>query len=256
MPLPVTFATLAGGNEPLSLIDTQFAAVAALGSIPCAAAGANSIALTPFSNTPTVSSYPDLAPSFVFAAALNSTGAVTASVSGVGSRNVYKWNGLTQCGAGDIIAGLVYRLTPLQALNSGLGGFVCDAIGVNNNVAELPFIISGGGSAITTGVKGFMPIPFAATITGWSIIGDQSGSISIDILRANNAVPVTSIVGGGTKPNLTAAQFAGNTAPSGWTSTALAAQDYLGFSVASAATSPRAPPSPRTPTPGSFSRRT
>jgi hypothetical protein len=235
MTLPVTFATLAGGNEPLALLDTQFAAVAALGAIPCSASGASTIALTPFANTPTIISYPDLQPSFVFVAALTSTGAVTANA-GAGSRNVYKWNGLVQCGAGDLIAGNTYRLTPLLALNGGLGGFVCDAIGVNNNVAELPFIITGGGVAVTTGAKGFIPVPWAATITGWSIIADQSGSITIDILRNNNAIPVASIVGGGTKPTLAAAQFAGNTVPVGWTSTALVAQDYLGFTVSTVAT--------------------
>src|ERR1700719_4972351 len=124
MALPVTFATLSGGNEPLSLIDTQFAAVASLGSIPCAAAGQNTIALTPFSGTPTVSSYPDLAPSFVFAAAQTSTGSVTINANLVGARNAYKWNGFQPCGALDIVAGLVYRATPLQALNSGSGGVV------------------------------------------------------------------------------------------------------------------------------------
>lgn len=236
MPLPTTFATLAGGNQPLSLLDTQFAAVAALGAIPCTCAGTNTLALTPNANTPTVSSYPDLQPSFVFVAAQTSTGAVTINVAGVGARNAYKWNGQQACGAGDIIIGNVYRATPLLALNSGLGGFVVDAIGVNNNVAELAFIISGGGSAITTGAKGFIEIPWAATISAWSVIADQSGSITIDILRANNAVPSSSIVGGGTKPTLSSAQFAGNTAPAGWTSTVLAAQDYLGFNVSTAAT--------------------
>src|SRR5580704_9584535 len=144
MALPVTFATLSGGNQPLSLLDTQFAAVAALGSIPCAAAGQNVISLTPFTNTPTIASYPDLAPSFVFAAAQTSNGSVTINAALVGARNAYKWNGSVQCGNGDIIAGNVYRATPLQALNVGAGGFVVDAIGANNNVAELPFIISGG----------------------------------------------------------------------------------------------------------------
>src|ERR1700730_16868528 len=129
MALPVTFATLSGGNQPLALLDTQFAAVASLGSIPCAAAGQNTIALTPFTNTPTVSSYPDLAPSFVFAAAQTSTGAVTINAALVGARNAYKWNGSVQCGAGDIIAGNVYRATPLAALNSGSGGGVFVAVG-------------------------------------------------------------------------------------------------------------------------------
>src|SRR5229473_5338821 len=236
MPLPVTFATLTGGNDPLTLFDTQFAAVAALGSIPCAAAGQNSIALSPLSNAPTISSYPDLAPSFVFAAAQTSNGSVTINVNLAGARNAYKWNGQQLCGAGDIIAGNVYRATPLAALNGGLGGFVVDAIGVSNNVSAIPFIIDGGGVAITTGNKGSVPLPFAANIVAWSVIGDQSGSIAVDILRANNAVPVTSIVTGGATPNLTAQQFSGRQTPSGWLSTALAVNDYLAFSVMSVTT--------------------
>ena len=235
MALPITFAPLTNPQQ-LAILDTQFAAVAALGAIPCTASGTNALALTPFANTPTISSYPDLQPSFVFVAPQTSNGAVTINVSSVGARNAYKWNGLLACATGDIVQNGIYRATPLQALNAGAGGFVIDTVGVNNNVFELPFFISGGGSAITTGAKGFMPIPFAATVTGWSIIGDQSGSIQIDITRANNAVPAASIVGGGTKPNLTSQQFVGNTAPASWTSTSLAAQDYLGFTVSSVAT--------------------
>jgi hypothetical protein len=236
MALPVTFATLSAGNQPLSLLDTQFAAVAALGLIPCAAsAGPNTIALTPFAGVaPAVTSYPDLGPSFVFAAAATSTGGVTLNVSGVGARNAYKWNGAQQCGFGDLISGFVYRATPLQALNGGAGGFVVDAIG--NNASAIPFVIDGGGVAITTGNKGVIAIPFAASIAAWSVVGDQSGSIAIDILRANNAVPSASIVGAGTKPNLTAQQFVGQTAPAGWASTVLVVNDYIAFSVASVAT--------------------
>jgi hypothetical protein len=237
MALPVTFAVLASGNQPLSLFDTQFAAVAALGAVPCAAAGQSTIALTPFTNTPTIASYPDIQPSFVFVAAQTSTGAVTINVSGVGGRNAYKWNGAVQCGSGDIIAGFVYRATPLLALNAGAGGFVVDAIGVNNNLVTLPFIIDGGGSAITTGVKGTIgPLPWGATIQSWTVDADQSGSITIDIFRANNAHPTVSIVGGGTKPTLSAAQFNGLQAPAGWTSTVLVPNDLLAFSVSTVAT--------------------
>lgn len=236
MSLPITFATLGAGNQPLQDFDTQFAAVAALGVIPCSASGQNAIALTPFVNTPTITSYTDLAPSFIFAAAQTTTGGVTASVAGIGFRNVYKRNGSLAAGANDIIAGNVYRLVPLQALNGGVGGFVVDPFTQAINTAELPFIIAGGGTAITTGVKGYMPVPFGATITGWSVIADQSGSISIDIFRANNAVPTVSIISTGNKPTLTSQQFVGNTAPSGWASTVLVAQDYLGYNVVSAAT--------------------
>src|SRR6266436_4736353 len=236
MALPVTFATLTGGNQPLSLLDTQFSAVAELGGIPSAAAGQNTVSLTPFSSTPTIAAYTDLAPSFLFAAAQTSNGSVTINVSLVGARNAYKWNGLQQCSAGDLVAGFVYKATFLTALNGGAGGFVVDAIGVNNNVSDIEFQIDGGGSPINTGIKGFLRIPWAATVSSWSVMADQSGSIAIDILRANSAVPTVSMIGAGTKPNLTASQFTAPTAPSGWTSTSLLPNDFIGYSVTSVAT--------------------
>ena len=172
----------------------------------------------------------------MFAAAQTSTGAVTINAALVGARNAYKWNGSVQCGAGDIIAGNVYRATPLAALNSGSGGFVVDAVGAQNNIAVIPFIIDGGGAAITTGLKGTLPIPWNCNIISWAVDADQNGSISVDILRANNAHPTTSIIGGGTKPNLSAAQYNGFQVTSGWTSTSLNILDWIGFSVSTVAT--------------------
>lgn len=236
MALPVTFATLQAGNQQLSLLDTQFAAVGALGSIPCAAAGTNAITLTPNSNTPTVSSYTDLAPSFIFAAAQTSSGAVTLNVNGIGARNAYKWNGLVGVGAFDLVAGMTYKATFLTALNSGAGGFVVDCMtNPANLVADIALIIDGGGNPITTGQKGQIHLPFALAIQSWKVMADQSGSISIDVLRANDAVPVTSIVGAGNKPTLTAQQFA-EVVVSGWTSQFLVKEDWIAFNVVSAAT--------------------
>ena len=245
MSLPVNFQTITGGNQPLSLLDTQFAAVAALGSIPCAAAGQNVISLTPFTNSPTIVSYTDLAPSFVFAAAQTSNGAVTINAALVGARNAYKWNGQQQCGSGDIVAGMVYKATPLQALNSGAGGFVVDAYGAANsggaqNGVDIEFVIDGGGVQITNGNKGHLHIPYPINIATWRVIADQSGSISVDVLRANVAVPVSSIVGGGTKPNLSASQINAGGSIAGWTSTSLVYDDYIAFNVVSVSVITRA----------------
>jgi hypothetical protein len=41
--------------------------------------------------------------------------------------------------------------------------------------------IDGGGSAITTGVKGDLYVPFSITLTSVTLLADQSGSIVIDI---------------------------------------------------------------------------
>ncbi len=97
-------------------------------------------------------------------------------------------------------------------------------------IADVGLIIDGGGATILSGQKGQVHIPFPITITEWSVMGDQSGSISIDILRANNGVPSASIVGGGTAPNLSSAQYA-QAAPSSWTATTLAVNDWIAFNV-------------------------
>jgi hypothetical protein len=235
MALPVNFATLAAGNEPLSLFDTQFAAVAALGIIPCSAAGQNNLTLTPNANTPTISGYTDLAPSFSYTAAQTSNGTVTLNVAGVGSRNAYKWNGQQSMAAGDSVAGSVYKATFLTALNSGAGGFVVDAIGVNNSLTDIEFIIDGGGNIITTGVKGYVHVPFAASIFAWRVMGDQSGSIVVDVLGATAAVPTVSMIGAGNKPTLTAQQF-NSVAQSGWTTPNTTTDWWMGFNVTSVTT--------------------
>jgi hypothetical protein len=99
--------------------------------------------------------------------------------------------------------------------------------------------VDGSGGVITAGNKGYVRIPYACTITFWSIIttgGGSGASLSFDILRANNAIPTLSIVGGGTNPNVSGAtQLSANTAPAGWTSLALVANDILAFNVESGA---------------------
>lgn len=83
---------------------------------------------------------------------------------------------------------------------------------------------------ITTGTKSWVHIPTPMNIAAWRIVADLIGSITLDIFRNNNATPVTSIVGGGTKPNLSS-QSINQAVPSGWTSTALVADDWVGFNV-------------------------
>lgn len=106
------------------------------------------------------------------------------------------------------------------------------ALGSNTDVA---MIIDGLGAVISSGQKGQIHIPFSMTINSWRVMADQSGSIVIDVLRANNAVPSSSIVGAGNAPTLSTQQFA-ETTPVGWTSASLAPDDWIAFSVTSATT--------------------
>ena len=136
MGFPVTFGALAGGvgvTQPLSLFDAQFTAVGGGLIVPCAAAGQNSILLTPAANTPTIAGYTSLSPIFgFFAAQATSSSPVTISVAGIGARNVYKNQGATLIGANDFAAGGAYYVIFNPALNGGAGGWVV----VNPPVAQ------------------------------------------------------------------------------------------------------------------------
>ena len=103
---------------------------------------------------------------------------------------------------------------------------------------NLQIIIDGGGSAITTGVKADLIIPYNCTVLGWDILGDASGSIVVDVWKdtyANFPPTVADTITGTEKPTLSSAVKNQDTALSSWT-TALTRNDILRFNVDSAST--------------------
>lgn len=57
---------------------------------------------------------------------------------------------------------------------------------------QLSFVISGGGAAIATGIKGRRRVPFACRVTGWEIVADQSCSAVVDVWRQTyGSLPAT-----------------------------------------------------------------
>ena len=108
--------------------------------------------------------------------------------------------------------------------------------------ASLNFVVDGGGSAITTGVKGELQIPFACTITGWTVLADQSGSIVFDIWKdtlANYPPTVADTITASAKPTISSATNASSSTLTGWT-TSVAANDILRINVDSITTITRA----------------
>ena len=100
------------------------------------------------------------------------------------------------------------------------------------------YVIDGGGSAITTGVKGYLEIPFAMTITGWVLLADQTGSIVVDVWKKSYASFPPSgsdSIAGSDLPTLSSAQKNQNLALTSW-NTAVTPGDILAFNVNSAAT--------------------
>lgn len=98
--------------------------------------------------------------------------------------------------------------------------------------------IDGGGSTITTGVKGDITIPFACTIDSWYVTADQAGSIVIDVWRdtlANFPPTVADSIAGSEKPTLSGVAFNSDTSLTTFTRS-LAANDVIRFNVDSVAT--------------------
>lgn len=97
----------------------------------------------------------------------------------------------------------------------------------------ITFVCDGAGSVLTTGTKNPVKIPYGGTLTGWLLIGSPSGSATVDIFRAADGagLPVTSIVGAGTKPALSTAVENSSTSFTSWTSTTLTAKDNLAISL-------------------------
>ncbi len=112
------------------------------------------------------------------------------------------------------------------------------AASVASKTRQIGITIDGGGSAITTGVKGYKSFPVAGTITGVRMLADVAGSAVVDIWKdtyANYPPTVADTITAGAKPTISAAQKSEDTTLTGWT-TSVAAGDVFGFNVDSAAT--------------------
>lgn len=115
-------------------------------------------------------------------------------------------------------------------------GSVSGTIATNIKVGGVGCYITGQGTVILTGYKGFVIIPYSMTVTNWYIASYNgsgsalSGSIVVDIYKNG-----TSMVGAGNKPTLTSSSSNGATV-SGWTSTSLVLGDIISFKVDSVST--------------------
>ncbi len=108
-------------------------------------------------------------------------------------------------------------------------------------IGAIEFVIDGGGSAITTGIKGDLEIPFACTITAVAMLADQSGSIVVDIWKqtyADYPPEDANSITASAPPTITNAVKSQDTTLTGWT-TAISAGNILRFNVDSVTTCQR-----------------
>lgn len=109
---------------------------------------------------------------------------------------------------------------------------------LDDGTTNIVYVIDNSGSAITTGIKGDLSIPFACTITGVILLADTSGSIVIDIWKdsyANFPPTVADKITASAKPTISSSNKSSDSTLTGWT-VAIAAGDILRFNVDSAST--------------------
>lgn len=121
--------------------------------------------------------------------------------------------------------------TGVSGLGTGVATMLASSTGATVGIS---WVIDGGGATITTGVKYGMRIPFACTITAWSIGLDVSGAIVIDVWKdtaANYPPTVADTITGSAKPTISASATHNESSTlTGWTTT-ITAGDWLYFNV-------------------------
>ena len=108
----------------------------------------------------------------------------------------------------------------------------------SSGTASLTFVIDGGGSAITTGQKGHLEIPFACTIKQVTMLADQSGSIVVDIWKdtyANFPPTDADSITASAPPTISSAQKSQDSTLTGWTKS-ISSGAILAFNIDSCST--------------------
>lgn len=107
-----------------------------------------------------------------------------------------------------------------------------------SGLVSIGITVDGGGSAITTGLKGFKSVQIDGTIVRSRLLADQSGNVVFDVWKdtfANFPPTVADTITASAKPTLSSTDKSEDTTLTGWT-TSIVKGDVLGFNVDSAAT--------------------
>lgn len=92
-------------------------------------------------------------------------------------------------------------------------------------------VVDGEGAVVTTGFKGYLRVPYAATIVGVTLLADQAGDVEFDIKKSTFAgFPTTASIVASAPPTLSGTQSSEDTTLTGWT-TAITAGDVLEFEI-------------------------
>lgn len=103
----------------------------------------------------------------------------------------------------------------------------------------ISFGIDGGGSALTTGQKGTIEVPYNFDIVRWTMIGDQSGSANVDLWSRDYSTTLPTAansVTGNLGMTISAATANQSTAISNWRMTRINSGNVLTYNVVTVST--------------------
>lgn len=122
--------------------------------------------------------------------------------------------------------------------DDGSGNLTTSGCLSGSSVHIITAVIDGGGAAIAPGDANVFPsVNFGCTIGAAMVSADAVGSITVDVWKANAAIPTSGDKISGTNPvTLASAQLNQASSLATWTSTTVSANDVFGFRVATATT--------------------
>jgi hypothetical protein len=104
-------------------------------------------------------------------------------------------------------------------------------LSANLNTSAVQAAFDGAGSVIVTNSYINIEIPFAGTITRWTIDAGESTTATVDVYKANAANPtVANKITASAPPSISASNYASSTTLTSWT-TAVTARDIVQFIV-------------------------
>ena len=110
------------------------------------------------------------------------------------------------------------------------------AFPLNSTKEDTGITVDGSWTVLTTWIKWYKRIPFSGVITGWTILGDVSGSIVMNVRKSNYASwPTMANIAWTEKPTLSSAIKNQDVSLGTWT-TDISEGDILEYSIESVAT--------------------
>ena len=106
--------------------------------------------------------------------------------------------------------------------------------GGGGSMAPIRIGWDGQGGVVSTGSTRYYILPYACTITGWSIVATgTSPTTTIDVWRVSTGTSLPTVANTimGTKPALSTGNAVRSTTLTGWSPTSFSAGDILGFSI-------------------------